>query len=172
MTKAKRYLLCLLILILCISLVSCGFAQYIKYETPDEPEPDFDDLLAQMFHTIDTFSLLDICHESHLAEYKAALLDARNELNECKSVAELKVAWEKHSVEIIRVALHSHFNMDDYRDAEQLALEKLLVSYTQSIIDAKDKAAMELLFQDFEIELHSRRILRRRAFASERGVNG
>lgn len=153
MIRAKRYLTALLILILCVSLTSCGFVQYIKYEEPNTSE-DLSGPLSEKLQSLELFATLDICDESKSSEYRAAILDAKNELGECTTLSELDEIWEKKVTEILLIAIKSHINMGDYRESEQEDIREIVALYAKDIGALKEKKKIEDRFRDLEVEIY------------------
>ena len=156
MNFLKRHAAILLILSFCLSLASCGFVNYVHYPVEEivEKEQDFDTVLAQKLASIALFSNPEFCHESKRPEYQAALLDAKNELNECSTVARLNEVYEKHITEIISIVLNSYVNLEDYRSAEQESIRTIMGNHAQRLRYVGAKEDIYALLRDFETQIY------------------
>ncbi len=166
MIKIKRYLIALTLLILCITLTSCGFISYIHHPADEPTDSGFNESLTQHLEKIEALSSLDDYRKEEQPAYRSALLDAKNELNECSTVAELETVFAKHREIILAIptdlqltvkstleSLGNHISLDDYREAERDLAVEIISGYTEKIQKAASKSEVETLFREFEFEI-------------------
>lgn len=165
MKRTKQYLRLLMLLSLCLTLSACGFVDYILYDTAD-PEAEFAEALDSYLAKIKDISSPDEFREEELRDLEAALLDAENELRECKTVDELEKVYNKH-YEIIKAIpteislviddmldeLRGYVSLDDYREAERKIINELISHYEGEMKLARYVSEADKLFRDFEAEI-------------------
>ena len=84
-----------MLLSLCLTLTACGFVDYILYDTAD-PEAEFSEALDSYLEKIKEIAAPDEFREEELRDFETALLDAENELRECKTDDEFEKVYNKH----------------------------------------------------------------------------
>ena len=114
----KRYFTVTLILLFSILLSSCSFVSYIKYADTTAPEASFEETLDLYLSKLDMLTAANIHDESIHTDYKIALLDAKNELNECSAVNELNTVFIKHFPKLATLVLSSNLAFENYREEE------------------------------------------------------
>jgi len=158
--KLKKILWTAVALLLCVSMVSCGFVDYVEYVTED---PRLEETRQKYLAELASISSEDWYDEDERREYLLAMLDAQNELAECKTLEELEAAFEKHtqiilgiptSPERILLALIQEFQKDIdegvYREKEQAELEELIREYLDKIDEISDYLEAEVLVSEFK----------------------
>jgi len=163
--KFKRYLFIPTLLAVCLILASCGFVSYVRYSN-DEKSPDFDERLTEYIEELEALSSLDLYREAERLEYRAALLDAKNELGECETLDELDEVFEKHleilgsiptdfqmTIASFVEAVEQKVSLDDYREDERASVIELITEYSEQIRGAQSKDDAERFFREFEVEV-------------------
>ena len=152
MKMKKRYISVTLILLFSILLSSCSFVNYVKYTETSASEVGFEDALSAYLSRLDLLSSANIYHPDIRAEYRTALLDARNELNECTTLSQLEAVFNKHVSQIVLLALGSHLRMEDYQEKSQQELYSMINSYAAQIAASQSIEEILDLFSRFQSE--------------------
>ena len=152
MSIKKRYFTVTLILLFSILLSSCSFVSYIKYADTTAPEASFEETLDLYLSKLDMLTAANIHDASIHTDYKIALLDAKNELNECSAVSELHTVFSKHFPKLATLVLSSNLAFENYREEEQKLLEDMVERYTSAMADVSSVDGILELFSQFKNE--------------------
>ena len=148
----KRYFTVTLILLFSILLSSCSFVSYIKYADTTAPEASFEETLDLYLSKLDMLTAANIHDASIHTDYKIALLDAKNELNECSTVNELNTVFIKHFPKLATLVLSSDLAFENYREEEQKLLEDMVERYTSAMAEVSSVDGILELFSQFKNE--------------------
>lgn len=154
-----------MLLALCITLTACGFVDYILYDDADA-QAEFEVALDEYLEKIKEIAHTEEFREEERREFAAALLDAENELRECKTVDELEEVYKKHYDIIMAIPtelsflldgmleeLHGYVSLDNYRQAEQKIIKELISEYEDLLRSRRLLADAQKLFREFEAEI-------------------
>lgn len=160
MRKTIKILFALSAIILTLSLCGCGFVSYVTF--PEESE-DISSELEEYLELIDGLSYEECYREDERREFILALLDAKNELRECKNAEELAVVFEKHSQIILAIPtdleltvvymtelMHKAYPQIEYRETEQKQLDELFEEYLEKVLEISGVVEGEKLINDFK----------------------
>ncbi|MBO5938466.1 MAG: hypothetical protein J6Q82_03090 [Clostridia bacterium] len=164
--KMKKFLTAAAALLLCLSLSSCGFVEFIRYDNSTESEDELSELRQQYMVMLNSISSADYYREEERRLYTIALLDAQNEFNECQTEEELQAAYEKHfaiisnipiDVELALLALIAEVEQDIeegvYREKEEEQVEELIELYRTKLQQTNDFLEIQKLLSEFKTEL-------------------
>ena len=100
MKKIIKTALLALSVFLCVSLCACGFVNYVEYEKEDV---ELSAALTEYLQKLHSLSDETLYLEDERREYLRAMLDAENELRECKTLDELREVFDRHSTLILDI---------------------------------------------------------------------
>ena len=154
----------LILAILCFSLSSCGFVSYHEYTA--DSEAALEALIEEYIEKISSLSREQYYEENYRREFVAALIDARNELRECKSAAELEEVYSRHEAIIMAIpsdlVLMIKYITDQikqlaseyiYREAQQKQVDWLVWYYGSLLEEISTTVEAEELLRDFKTTL-------------------
>lgn len=165
MNKRKLFIV-LIVSLLCFSLSACGFVKYVEYVQEDTDHDKVQNALNEHLAKLQELSKEEYYREDELREYRLALLDAENELRECKSVSDIEKVFEKHTKIILAIPtdiqlviqaisddIYELSSKEKYRDKEQNAVDSLLNDYIDALLSATTKDEAEVILYKFKTEL-------------------
>ena len=160
----KRIVLFTAVLLLLLLLTACGFVSYVEYKSGETVS--IDEALEKYLTDIELLSNESYYKDEEKRIYIAALIDAKNELSECKSASELNEVFERHKKIILAIPteldlvqehcielMYSYATENKYRDAESLHVDALTNEYLAKIKDADTTLSAELTLYKFQEEL-------------------
>ena len=164
--KMKKILTAAAALMLCFSLSSCGFVEYIRYADSVESEETLAEARQKYLEMLGAISSQEYYQEAEKRIYILAMLDAQNELYECTTEEELQAVYEKHfeiiskipiDVELALLTLMEEVerNLEDgvYREKEQEQVEELLAYYSAKLQNTENYLEIQKLLSQFKTEL-------------------
>ena len=160
----KRIILFTSVLLLLLLLTACGFVSYVEYKSDEAVS--IDEALEKYLTDIELLSNESYYKDEEKRIYIAALIDAKNELSECKSASELNEVFARHKKIILAIPteldlvqehcielMYSYATENKYRDAESLHVDALTNEYLAKIKDADTTLSAELTLYKFQEEL-------------------
>ena len=161
MRKNIKILFALFALLLTLSLCGCGFVSYI--ENADVETEDISSELEEYLSMIDKLSNEECYREDERREYILAILDAKNELRECKTIEELDAVFDKHSQIILAIPtdldltiiymterLREIYPQIEYRELEKKQLDRLFAEYLEKMQGISGVVDAEKLLNEFK----------------------
>ncbi len=161
MRKLTRLLMAIAVIVFCLSLCACGFVSYVKYaETENE---DFAEALNEYLDRLYALSNEEYYREDERRAYLTAMLDAENELRECKTLSELEEVFERHAHAIADIptdleltiayltkCLNESVSMELYREAEQKIIEQMIAECAEKLQGIANAVDGEKLLLEFK----------------------
>jgi hypothetical protein len=157
----KRIVLFTAVLLLLLLLTACGFVSYVEYKSGEAVS--IDEALEKYLTNIELLSNESYYKDEEKRIYIAALIDAKNELSECKSASELNEVFERHKKIILAIPteldlvqehcielMYYYATENKYRDAEGLRVDALTNEYLAKIKDADTTLSAELTLYKFQ----------------------
>ncbi len=161
MRNIVKLLTAAVIIVFCLSLCSCGFVNYVRYD--ELANDEFSLSLQEYIDRLHALSNEAYYREDERRDYVIAMIDAENELKECTTLAELERVFEKHSeyilsiptdLELIVIYFTEQLNLiasaDLYRETEQELIDSLLAEYLQKLQSISDALDGEKLMYEFK----------------------
>lgn len=90
-----------LLIALCCALSACGFVSYSEYR--EDSGAQIGALIDEYIERIDSLSKEQFYEGEYRREFVLTLIDAKNELRECKTAAELEEVFSRHSEIILAI---------------------------------------------------------------------
>lgn len=161
MKKLTWLLAAIVVIVFCLSLCACGFVSYVKY---DETEAeDIFDALNEYLDRLHALSKEEYYREDERRAFLTAMLDAENELRECKTHAELEKVFVRHAEAIgaiptdldltiayLTECLNELISMELYRETEQKLIEQMIVEYAEKLQGIANALEGEKLLLEFK----------------------
>ncbi|MBE7061658.1 MAG: transglutaminase domain-containing protein [Clostridiales bacterium] len=157
-----KLLLFIALLIVCLSFSSCAFVKYNKYPEPEDTT--LSNTIEEYIELVDDYLEEREYFEDNLREISILIQDAKNELNECTSEAQIKTVYEKHlalfdaidtAQEDATKQLNAYIDFDLYRENEQILLQTLLDEYKVSLSNKTSVTELDSLLRDFKTEVNA-----------------
>ena len=155
----KKIIMLIAIALALLSLTACGFVSYVEYKS----EESLDDLLHKYISDIGALSNENYYRDEEKRIYVLALIEAKNELSECKSADELDEVFERHKEIILAIPtnldyvqeycielMYSYANENKYRDAERAEVDALTSEYLTKIRGTDNTLSAELTLYKFQ----------------------
>lgn len=161
MKRILKILIAIAVALLCLSMCACGFVSYVKYST-ETPE-DISVAISEYLDRLHALSNEEYYREDERREYLTAVLDAENELRECKSLSELEEVFARHSELILAIPtdldltvaylteqLKAAMPTNEYREKEQKMLSDLMSQYLEKMQSIANSVEGEKLIYEFK----------------------
>ncbi len=162
----KKILISAVALLLSLSLGSCGFVEYIEYAVSEESDDTISEERQKYLEQLGALSSQDFYGEAEKRLYILAMLDAQNELYECKTEEELAEVFAKHEKIILEIPIDPEVALlalieqttkalsdGAYRDKEEEQVEELVEYYLAKLKETGDYLEVQKLLNQFKTEL-------------------
>lgn len=161
MKKLTELLAAIAVIVFCLSLCACGFVSYVKYD--ENEAEDISDALNEYLDRLHALSSEEYYREDERREFLTAMLDAENELRECKTHAELEEVFARHAetidaiptdldliISYLTECLNESVSMELYREAEKKLIEQMIAEYAKKLQGISDAVEGEKLLLEFK----------------------
>ena len=153
-----------LLIALCCALSACGFVSYSEYR--EDSTAEIDALIDEYIERIDSLSKEQFYEGEYRREFVLALIDAKNELRECKTAAELEEVFSRHSEIILAIPTDILMTLEHiseqirllaaenvYRAEQQEQVDWLVWYYSSLLEGVTTVPECEALLRDFKTAL-------------------
>ena len=163
MKRQIRILLICFIILFCVSLSACGFVNYIKYDAATD-DATVEEALEEYLEKLRALSNEEYYREDERRQYVTAMLDAENELRECKTLTELEQTYERHAEIILAIPTDIDLTIEYlcgqlraslpdnalYREAEWQAILGMLEEQIEKMLVITNATEGEKLIYEFK----------------------